>query len=119
MAGIDYELNLLGKLVSINTDVSKKTGYSECARLIADEMKAIGLKVDIYDPVAKTGDGKPRPNVVGALDAGAKKTIGLIAHYDVVPPGEGGNTTLSSSPSKATRRMGAAQPMTSPQLSHR
>jgi len=89
MAGIDYELNLLGKLVSINTDVSKKTGYSECARLIADEMKAIGLKVDVYDPVAKTGDGKPRPNVVGALDAGAKKTIGLIAHYDVVPPGEG------------------------------
>jgi succinyl-diaminopimelate desuccinylase len=52
-------------------------------------MKAIGLRVDIYDPVEKTGDGKPRPNVVGTLDVGAKKTIGLITHYDVVPPGEG------------------------------
>jgi len=89
MAGIDYELDLLSRLVSINTDVSKKTGYSECASLISKEMKAIGLKVDIYDPVAKTGDGQPRPNVVGPLDVGAKKTIGLITHYDVVPPGEG------------------------------
>jgi len=89
MAGIDYELDLLSRLVSINTDVSKKTGYSECASLISKEMKAIGLKVDIYDPVAKTGDGTPRPNVVGTLDVGAKKTIGLITHYDVVPPGEG------------------------------
>jgi len=89
MAGIDYELDLLSRLVSINTDVSKKTGYSECASLISKEMKAIGLKVDIYDPVTKTGDGKPRPNVVGTLNVGAKKTIGLITHYDVVPPGEG------------------------------
>jgi succinyl-diaminopimelate desuccinylase len=89
MAGIDYELDLLSRLVSINTDVSKKTGYSECANLISKEMKAIGLNVDIYDPMAQTGDGKPRPNVVGTLDVGAKKTIGLITHYDVVPPGEG------------------------------
>lgn len=89
MANIDYELDLLGKLVSINTDVSKKERYSECATLISKEMKAIGLDVKVYDPVSKTEDGKPRPNVVGTLDVGAKKTIGLITHYDVVPIGEG------------------------------
>ncbi len=89
MAGIDYELNLLSRLVSINTDVSKKTGYLECANLISKEMKEIGLKVDTYDPVDKTSDGKPRPNIVGTLDVGSKKTIGLITHYDIVPAGIG------------------------------
>ncbi len=89
MTSIDYEIDMLSRLVSINTDTSKKERYTECANLISKEMKAIGLDVEVYDPASKTEDGKPRPNVVGALDVGAKKTIGLITHYDVVPPGEG------------------------------
>jgi len=88
MTGIDYELSLLKELVAIDTDVTKKTGYSECASLLSNRMRELGLKVEIFDPVDKVGDGKPRPNVIGTLDVGAEETIGLVTHYDVVPLGD-------------------------------
>ncbi|MDI9644453.1 MAG: M20/M25/M40 family metallo-hydrolase [Candidatus Verstraetearchaeota archaeon] len=84
-----YELRVLEELVAINTDSTRKCGYEECASVIAGKMKEIGLKVDVYDPVDIVGDGKRRPNVVGTLDIGAEETLGLVTHYDVVPPGEG------------------------------
>ena len=89
MVGYDYELSLLRELVSINTDVTKKLGYSECADIVASEIEKLGLKVEVFDPVDKVGDGFRRPNVIGTLDVGAEKTIGLASHYDVVPAGEG------------------------------
>jgi len=88
MSGIDYELSVLGSLVNIDTDVTRKTGYVQCAELIKRLMTEIGLKVEVFDPVGKVGDGVSRPSVVGTLDVGAKETIGLACHYDVVPPGE-------------------------------
>lgn len=86
---IPYELRLLEELVAINTDSLKKSGYEECAALISEKMKEVGLKVEIRDPIELVGDGKKRPNVIGTLDVGAEKTLALITHYDVVPPGEG------------------------------
>lgn len=86
---LTYELKVLEQLVSINTDSIKKCGYEECASLISEKMREIGLKVEVFDPVGLTGDGKKRPNVVGTLDLGADSTLGLLTHYDVVPPGDG------------------------------
>ena len=88
MTEIDYELSVLKELVAIDTDVIKKTGYSKCASLLSNRMCELGLNVEIFDPMEKVGDEKPRPNVIGTLDVGAKETIGLVTHYDVVPPGD-------------------------------
>jgi succinyl-diaminopimelate desuccinylase len=88
MPGLDYELSLLSELVAIDTDTTKKTGYTECAELITRRMTELGMGVEILDPVDKVGDGLKRPNVVGTFDVGAKETLGLVVHYDVVPPGE-------------------------------
>jgi len=87
--GIAYELDVLRRLVEIDTDVMKKTGYSKCAAAIKELMEEANLKVDVFDPAKATEDQAPRPNVVGTLDVGAKETVALITHYDVVPPGEG------------------------------
>jgi succinyl-diaminopimelate desuccinylase len=87
MKGIDYEIFLLRDLVEIDTDVMKKVGYSDCASLIREKMKELGLKVEVFDP--NLADGIKRPSVVGTLDVGSDTTIGLVTHYDVVPPGEG------------------------------
>jgi succinyl-diaminopimelate desuccinylase len=84
---LDYELSVLKEIVSVDTDVTKKTGYSQCADLISKRMSDLGLKIDILDPAEKAGDGISRPSVIGTLDVGAKETIGLVTHYDVVPPG--------------------------------
>lgn len=84
-----FELKVLEELVSINTDSTKKCGYEQCASVIACRMREVGLKVEVHDPVGLVADGKRRPNVIGTLDVGAEETLGLITHYDVVPPGEG------------------------------
>jgi len=87
--GCAYEVSVLKELVEVNTDVTRKTGYADCARLIAQRMEALGLAVEVFDSAERAGDGRSRPNVVGTLDVGAGETLGLITHYDVVPPGEG------------------------------
>lgn len=88
VVGLDYELSLLGELVQINTDTVKKTGYPQCASLISKRMEELGLQVEVVDPLEKVGDGLPRPSVIGTLDVGAEETMGLVTHYDVVPPGD-------------------------------
>lgn len=87
MGEIEYELSLLKELVEIDTDVMKKVGYLDCASLIKEKMAELGLKVEVFEP--NLADGIKRPSVVGTLDVGAEITIGLVTHYDVVPPGEG------------------------------
>ena len=89
MQDIDYELDVLKKIVAVNSDSITKSGYKECADIVADEAQKIGLKVEIFDSKAKSSDKLPRPNVVTTLDVGAPKTLLGIAHYDIVPPGEG------------------------------
>ncbi len=86
---VDYELKILSRIVEVDTDVMKKTGYVECAKILREEAEAIGLKVEVYDSVDYAGDGISRPNLVAFLDVGADKTLGIVTHYDVVPPGDG------------------------------
>lgn len=83
---MEYELSILKRLVEIDTDVTKKIGYYECALAIKEIMEEIGLKVEFFDPNFQ--DGIRRPSVIGTLNTSSKYTIAFIAHYDVVPPGE-------------------------------
>jgi len=83
------ELDFLSRLVEINSDANLKSGYVECADLIRKEADNIGLKTEVHDSGDLSSDKKPRPNVVARLDSGAKQTILLSAHYDVVPAGAG------------------------------
>ncbi|MGD0328830.1 MAG: ArgE/DapE family deacylase [Nitrososphaeria archaeon] len=89
MQDIDLELNVLKKMVAVNSDSITKSGYKECANIIADEAEKLGLEVEIFDSKAKSSDKLARPNVVATLNVEAPKTFLGIAHYDIVPPGEG------------------------------
>ncbi len=86
---LDYELQLLGELVALDTDSVKKTNYVESANIISRRMRELGMRVEVLDPKELAGDGIPRPNVIGTLDAGSDETIGFVTHYDIVPPGDG------------------------------
>jgi succinyl-diaminopimelate desuccinylase len=86
---MDYEVELLEKLIYIDTDVNKKTGYVEMANFLKKECEKLGLNVKVYDGSSVAKDGFPRPNIAAFLNMNAKKTLMLISHYDVVPPGEG------------------------------
>ncbi|OYT57860.1 MAG: hypothetical protein B6U68_01235 [Candidatus Aenigmarchaeota archaeon ex4484_14] len=85
-----YEINLLKKLVALNTNSATKENYKECAQLIANETRKLGMKTKIIDVPAP--DKKPRPNVLAELDVGAEKTLLLVTHYDIVPVGSGWHT---------------------------
>jgi len=89
MQDLEYEVNVLKRIVSFNTDSVTKSHYRECAEAIAEEAEKIGLKVEVYDAKDKAGDNLPRPNVVATLDVGAPKTLLCVAHYDIVPAGNG------------------------------
>jgi acetylornithine deacetylase/succinyl-diaminopimelate desuccinylase-like protein len=68
----------------------EKPNYVRTADIIVRSARASGLATRIYDPVV-TGDvpgdwhGGNRPNVIVDLDVGAKETVLLMAHFDVVP----------------------------------
>jgi succinyl-diaminopimelate desuccinylase len=87
---MNYEFSLLKKLVAINTDSTTKSNYAKCASLIEKECRKLGLKTKTISP--KAPDGKPRSNVIAELNADAKETLVLNAHYDVVPAGNGWKT---------------------------
>lgn len=83
----DWEKDFLRQIVMLDTNSEEKKNYFECANVIEKFCKAAGLKTEVFDPTPK-GDGKPQPNVVATLDVGAKTTVLLCTHYDVVPAGE-------------------------------
>ncbi|MFH1588693.1 MAG: M20/M25/M40 family metallo-hydrolase [Candidatus Diapherotrites archaeon] len=87
---MNYEIRFLRKLVSLNTDSETKENYSECAKLICDEAKKLGLKTKIINVSAK--DKLPRPNIVIELNSGEKECMSVITHYDVVSAGDGWKT---------------------------
>ena len=87
--GLPSEIDLLSRLVEINSDSTLKTGYVECANLIKREAEATGLKTEVYDSAELAADRKPRPNVVARLDVDAEETVILVTHYDIVPAGPG------------------------------
>jgi succinyl-diaminopimelate desuccinylase len=82
-------MDLLSRLVEIDSDSNLKTGYVECVDVIRKEAESIGLKTELYDSAELAADKKPRPNLVARLDAGAPQTVLLATHYDVVAAGTG------------------------------
>jgi succinyl-diaminopimelate desuccinylase len=80
-----WEEAFLRELVELDTNSDEKKNYQECASVAERYCRETGLKVEVFD---SKHDGIPQPNVVGILDVGAKRTILLCTHYDVVPPGD-------------------------------
>jgi succinyl-diaminopimelate desuccinylase len=91
LAPLDYELDLLSRLVEINTESVPKKGYSECASVIVEEAEKNSLTAEIVDGERGAKDGLSRPNVIVTLDSGSDTTLLLESHFDVVPPGTGWN----------------------------
>jgi succinyl-diaminopimelate desuccinylase len=89
LASLDYEIDLLSRLVEINTESVPKKGYSECASIIVEETENNSLKAEIVDGEKGANDGLSRPNVIVTLDSGSDTTLLLESHFDVVPPGTG------------------------------
>ena len=68
----------------------EKPNYLRASDAIVRAARAFGLATRIYDPVVAgdvPGDfhGLPRPSVIVDLDVGARSTVLVLAHYDVVP----------------------------------
>lgn len=96
--GDDESLRLLTQLVScapVNLEDPahgrwEKPNYLRTADVIVRAARSAGLTTRVYDPVV-VGDvpgewhGANRPNVIADLDVGAKETVLLLAHYDLVP----------------------------------
>lgn len=80
-----WEEAFLREIVELDTNSDEKKNYEECAGIIKKYCEEAGLKADVFD---SKHDGKPQPNVVATLDAGANATILLCTHYDVVPAGD-------------------------------
>jgi len=87
LASLEYEIDLLSKMVEINTDSVSKKGYDKCASLIVEEAERNALDVEIIDGEKGAKDGLSRPNVIVTLDAGSDVTLLLESHFDIVPPG--------------------------------
>ncbi|UCH01778.1 MAG: ArgE/DapE family deacylase [Candidatus Bathyarchaeota archaeon] len=101
---LDYELNLLRKLVEINTDSVLKEGYDECASILIEEAQKNSLDVSVIDGEKGAQDGIYRPNIIITLNSGSDVTLLLESHFDVVPSGP--NWTYP--PYKLTLRNGKA-----------
>ncbi len=95
---MSYEVGLLSKLVAFDTDSEKKKNYLEISKFLAKEARKLGLKSSTIN--IKAPDRLPRPNIIVDFDAGKKSTVLLLAHYDIVPAGEGWKTN----PFKLTRK---------------
>jgi len=82
---LEYECDLLCKLVAIDTDSTQRKNYDRIANLLISEAERVGLKAE------KVIDEKGIPHVlVGFSNAPADaKKIVFLTHYDVVPAGEG------------------------------
>jgi len=82
---LEYECDLLCKLVAIDTDSTQRKNYDKIADLLISEAERVGLKAE------KVIDEKGIPHVlVGFSNAPADaKKIVFLTHYDVVPAGEG------------------------------
>ena len=89
LVSLDYEINLLSRLVEINTESVPKRGYNECASIIVQEAENNSLTAEIVDGENGAKDGLSRPNVIVTLDSGSDTTLLLESHFDIVPPGTG------------------------------
>ncbi len=96
--GDEPTLRLLQQLVAIApTNLEdppagryEKPNYVRAADAIVRAARGYGLATRVYDPQTDPGrdgvlHGGPRPNVVVDLDVGARETVLILAHFDVVP----------------------------------
>jgi acetylornithine deacetylase/succinyl-diaminopimelate desuccinylase-like protein len=96
------DIKFLSRLVELDTNSESKSNYESCVELIQRRAESAGFQVEVHH--AKSDDGKPRPNIIVELDAGAKQTLLLATHYDIVPAGGG----WSHPPFKLTIEKGRA-----------
>jgi succinyl-diaminopimelate desuccinylase len=89
MNSLDYEVDLLSKMVEINTDSISKNGYNDCASLIIQEAEKNSLDWFVVDGEKGAKDGLSRPNVIVSLDSNSETTLLIESHFDIVPPGNG------------------------------
>ncbi|MGY5852991.1 MAG: ArgE/DapE family deacylase [Candidatus Thorarchaeota archaeon] len=80
-----WEESFLRDIVRLDTNSDEKKNYAECAEIIKKYCEEAGLHVEVFD---SNHDGKSQPNIVATLDVGAKETVLLCTHYDVVPAGD-------------------------------
>jgi len=85
-----YELNLLRKLVEINTTVTSdsRMGYAECSEMIRLTAQQLGLGTEVLDGRGVTIDGESRPNVIVSLEGTSDVDLLFVTHLDVVPADE-------------------------------
>ena len=79
------EVNLLSKLVSIDTTSTERKNYETFADLLMEETQKRGLTAE------KVVDKKGIPHIIVTIPTAPKKAkkVVFITHYDVVPAGEG------------------------------
>lgn len=89
-AELEYELNLLRKLVEINTTVTSdsRMGYAECSEMIRLTAQQLGLGTEVLDGRDVTIDGESRPNVIVSLEGTSEIDLLFVTHLDVVPADE-------------------------------
>ncbi len=80
-----WETEFLRQLVELDTNSIEKVNYPQCAEVLMDYCKDVGLEVEVFD---SEGGGISQPNIVATMDAGAEQTVLLCTHYDVVPAGD-------------------------------
>lgn len=94
---MDYLLNILRDIVAFRTVAPPGSCYQEVVDYLVPIFKGMGFKVEkIVMPqevfIARCTDQRlvgDRVNLRATLDAGAKETLVIYAHLDVVPPGDG------------------------------
>jgi len=81
----EYVVDLLLRLVEIDTNSYERKNYDRIVNLVENEAKKIGCRVE------KVIDKKGIPHLIITLPNAPKeaKKIVFLAHYDVVPAGEG------------------------------
>lgn len=89
-------IRFLGEFCGIATVNPPGDHYQRCTRFLADKFKSMGLATRIVPPTLKEqlrlvpgSHAHPRPSVIARWDVGAKRTLLLTGHYDVVPATSG------------------------------
>ena len=81
---LEYECDLLCRLVAIDTDSTQRKNYDKIADMLIGEAERIGLKAE------KIVDEKGIPHVMITFHRVPEgKKVVFLTHYDVVPAGEG------------------------------
>jgi succinyl-diaminopimelate desuccinylase len=84
---LEWEINLLSKMVEVDTESVSKEGYDKCASIIIEAARRNSLATEVIDGEEGAKDGLSRPNVIVTLDTGSEVTLLIEAHFDTVPPG--------------------------------